>query len=57
MQSKPFVLPLLVFCVGCVAANAQQFDLDAYRRFLQESKTMTSQGLQARTPTRSPTSL
>lgn len=51
MQSKPFVLPLLVFCVGWVAANAQQFDLDAYRRFLQESKTITSQGLQASHPT------
>lgn len=50
MQSKHFVLPLLVSLICCVAARAQQFDRDAYRRFLQESQTMTSQQLQASHP-------
>lgn len=50
MQSKQFVLPLLALLICCAVTHAQQFDLDAYRRFLQESKTMTSQELQASHP-------
>lgn len=50
MPSKHFVLPLLVSFICCVATYAQQFDLDAYRQFLQESQGITSQQLQTNHP-------